>query len=621
MQIVVRRDGVSEDLQGEGGDGVGETVVPETVSKGGEENGRGLSRDAGERQQDAGGDAPERGGHDDVDDDLPPRDAERQPGLPITLRHQVKDFLRGAHDDGEHEKPERDASRVGGEGPGGFHYQPIDDDAPYDGRDAVEDIAEEAQPPVDAGGTVLGEIDAAQDPDWHADSGCQREQGERAGDGVGHASAGFHRRLGEFGEEIPVHGTGALVHEMEKDDAERRDDEDGAEERPHGDQEAERLAQGMVVGGLEGHLLLDGASEALAAEAHEQQLGDEVHDDREGEENQADLEKGLQISVRGRFGELVGDDAGEGIAGLEKRSGDDRAVAYDHRDGHRLAQGAAQTEDDGAKESPLGIAENGYAGHLPAGGAERIGGLALEVRHGDEDFPREGGDDGQDHDCDDGSPREEADAIGWAAEEGQPAEMMRVLQPGEGVFLQPWHHDENAPETEDDARYGGEHLHQRDDRLAQPAGSEFREVDGGRDAERHGDEQPQEGGDERSVDEGERAVFLIDGVPLRAEEKAEPELTDGPGRAGGKLPPHEDDEQDDRQRHEQGQPLESFVGGSRRRGHVTRHGFGNGACVRHVRSGRPGPLLIKGESRDLNQYWISEIRFMTRSFNASGSGA
>ena len=51
-----------------------------------------------------------------------------------------------------------------------------------------------------------------------------------------------------------------------------------------------------------------------------------------------------------------------------------------------------------------------------------------------------------------------------------------------------------------------------------------------------GDQQREEGGDQRPEDEGERAVLVIHRIPFRAGEEAEAELPDRPGGAGGKLP-------------------------------------------------------------------------------------
>jgi hypothetical protein len=53
------------------------------------------------------------------------------------------------------------------------------------------------------------------------------------------------------------------------------------------------------------------------------------------------------------------------------------------------------------------------------------------------------------------------------------------------MIAQKRHHHENAPEPENDARNGGEHLYQGRDRLPNPKRRQLSEINRRRDAQRH----------------------------------------------------------------------------------------------------------------------------------------
>ncbi len=60
------------------------------------------------------------------------------------------------------------------------------------------------------------------------------------------------------------------------------------------------------------------------------------------------------------------------------------SIADQHRHRHRLAQRAAQTQNDGAEDAGAGVRHHGRDHRLPPGGAERQGRLALRVGNGHE---------------------------------------------------------------------------------------------------------------------------------------------------------------------------------------------------------------------------------------------
>src|SRR5215468_4919696 len=69
---------------------------------------------------------------------------------------------------------------------------------------------------------------------------------------------------------------------------------------------------------------------------------DDIDDHRYEEQGESQLDESGEIYPFIRLGELVGDDAGHGIAGREKVFGKDARVPDDHGDGHGLPQRSAQ---------------------------------------------------------------------------------------------------------------------------------------------------------------------------------------------------------------------------------------------------------------------------------------
>ena len=89
---------------------------------------------------------------------------------------------------------------------------------------------------------------------------------------------------------------------------------------------------------------------------------------------------------------------------------------------------------------------------------------------------------------------------------------------------------ENSPEAENDARDRRQRLDERAEHTAHAARSELTQVERDRDRERRRDQQRDQRGDRRPVDERKRAELLVDGIPRRPGDEAEPEV--GDRRAG-----------------------------------------------------------------------------------------
>ena len=127
------------------------------------------------------------------------------------------------------------------------------------------------------------------------------------------------------------------------------------------------------------------------------------------------------------------------------------------------------------------------------------------------------------------------------------------------MLAQPRHHHKNSPQAENDARHGGQQFDEHDQRLAQPERGEFGEINGRGDADGHGDDERDGRRHHCAEDERQRAELLIDRVPIAANEEVPAELLQRQPRTLRQFVPDQHDEHEDRQRHEQGEPLESAV--------------------------------------------------------------
>ena len=136
-----------------------------------------------------------------------------------------------------------------------------------------------------------------------------------------------------------------------------------------------------------------------------------------------------------------------------------------------------------------------------------------------------------------------------------------------------------------------------------PERCQLGEINRGRDAQRDGNDERDERGNQRPVDEGQGAELFRDRIPGRADEEVETKLPDGEHRVAPELPADQDNEQDDGPRHRHGEPFKRFVAEARRRRQLDRElGFGS--------------------ARQRNDKGISEYRFKgiwaTRSCYSAG---
>ena len=103
-------------------------------------------------------------------------------------------------------------------------------------------------------------------------------------------------------------------------------------------------------------------------------------------------------------------------------------------------------------------------------------GFSLMNGHGFHDVAADGGDDREDHDCEDDAGGEHADAEVRLDEKARPAEVF--FEDGTGLVADDGHKNEDCPETVDDAGDRGQKLGEEGDGSAQRAGTDFQQEDG-----------------------------------------------------------------------------------------------------------------------------------------------
>src|SRR4029453_7084790 len=301
----------------------------------------------------------------------------------------------------------------------------------------------------------------------------------------------------------------------------------------------------------------------------EKKLRDQIHQNRHAEKHQPDLEQRPKIKVGSGFGELIGDYASKRVAGLKKRRCDLRRVADYHRDRHRFAKRAPETENNGAEQALLRVAQNRNPGHLPACRTQGVGGLTFQIWNAAQNLARDRSDDWQNHNGDDDSAGQHAGSVDRPSEKWRPTK--ELFQQWKRIVSQPWDHDKDPPQSEDDVWNRLQHFNQGNQRLANREWRKLRQINRSRDAQWDGDEERNQGRDQRSVNKRERAELLRYRVPRRCREEMEPEFLNGEQRSTPELPAGQNDQQNHPQRHRQGEPLERLVPKARGRCHRARY--------------------------------------------------
>ena len=203
-------------------------------------------------------------------------------------------------------------------------------------------------------------------------------------------------------------------------------------------------------------------------------------------------------------------------------------VADEKGDGDRLAQGPPEGQGGGGQDPRVGARHHHFADHLPRGGAQRHGRLAVGVAHAGQGGPGERHHGGDDHDGEHESGQEQAGALGEALEEQ--LDRRDLLHEGLDVAEEDGLQDVEAPEPDHDAGHGGDQVDADPERGGDPTGAHFGQERRRGQAHRDGDEHGDRRHDERAEDERSGAVLVGDRVPGGRPQEAQAEVAEGLAR-------------------------------------------------------------------------------------------
>ena len=82
------------------------------------------------------------------------------------------------------------------------------------------------------------------------------------------------------------------------------------------------------------------------------------------------------------------------------------------------------------------------------------------------------------------------------------------------MFAQPGDHNEDAPETQNDAGHSSEQFDENRQRLSRPRRRHFDKIDSGGNAQGNSNHKSDDGRDQCAKDKGQRAELLSDRVPF-----------------------------------------------------------------------------------------------------------
>ncbi|OEI67459.1 Uncharacterized protein Cus16_2894 [Curtobacterium sp. ER1/6] len=210
-----------------------QVVVHARGEAGGDEQRRGLTDDAGDREHDARGDAGEARRQDHLEDRQVLRDAEGVRGLAELHRHDLQDLLGGADDHGDHQHAQGDGAdeAEAGARTEEEREERVCEEARDDRGDAGHDVDEERDALRQGALAVLDEVDRGEEADRHRDERREERDLERADEGVqGPAALGddaAHRgaevRAVEAGDTVGDHGPEERHQRQDGDDEGRGD--------------------------------------------------------------------------------------------------------------------------------------------------------------------------------------------------------------------------------------------------------------------------------------------------------------------------------------------------------------------------------------------------------------
>ena len=237
MPLLIRRNGVGEDLYRKRGDRTIEAGGPEPAVQRGEEQGRRLSGRPGHGQHDSGGDAGGCRAQDNPQGCAPAGHTQGEGCLAKGVGNQLQQFLRRPGDGGQHQDGQGQATGQRGEPFHRHDQQGVDEHAHDDRGDAGKDIGAESHDACGPGVPVFGQIDPGGDSQRDADARGEPHQDKGSHNGVGHPATRLADRSGKLGQQVPGESARS-AHDHELQQAQKRDQRQqrGDEtERSHGE--------------------------------------------------------------------------------------------------------------------------------------------------------------------------------------------------------------------------------------------------------------------------------------------------------------------------------------------------------------------------------------------------
>jgi hypothetical protein len=132
VPIVIGRDRVGKNLQGERRNGLTEAVVPKSIAESGEKKRSSFAPHTSESQQNPSNDTLRRGFHHDVHNRFPPADTQSERSFAISIRHKKNNFFGSAEDQWDHYQTERETAGVRREAFEAQDDQTVNDHPPGD---------------------------------------------------------------------------------------------------------------------------------------------------------------------------------------------------------------------------------------------------------------------------------------------------------------------------------------------------------------------------------------------------------------------------------------------------------------------------------------------------------
>src|SRR5205823_8012176 len=178
---------------------------------------------------------------------FPTANAESKRRFAIAVWHQQNDFFCCADDQRNHDQPKREPTGVSREAFETQYDESVNHHTPGDRWNAVEHVGHKPHQRIHASRAIFSKVNSAQNAHRNSNYRSESEELKRTHNCVHHSAANYTDRLRQFGEEVPVHGTGAVGEKMKKYEPQRRDHKKRRNERDRRRQRTFDFAPGVVV--------------------------------------------------------------------------------------------------------------------------------------------------------------------------------------------------------------------------------------------------------------------------------------------------------------------------------------------------------------------------------------